>query len=78
MAARECEKASTQMIEHADMGWRHVALLPVFSRDSKLTDLSPVLSIYIETHTSVASATSAMQERLAELTSQLGVLLEYI
>lgn len=66
MAITKCANAG---YIHKDIEWRHIALMPVFDEDSKITDLSPILIDYemSEKEDDTDKAFETMKNRLDEI-----------
>jgi len=66
MAIKKCANAG---YIHKDIEWRHIALMPVFDEDSKITDLSPILIDYemSEKEDDTDKAFETMKNRLDEI-----------
>lgn len=66
------ESAANHKVEHADLEWRHVALMPVFNRDKQtLESLRPVFIDFgsIKKHITVQDARDAMLEKMQSISA---------
>jgi hypothetical protein len=64
-------RTAAKRVQHDDLAWRHVALLPVLAPDSshKVVELRPVLIDFgrVTTDVKVAVATAVMMDKLNEM-----------
>lgn len=72
VARRAVAKAAQQGVVHADLAWRHIAVMPVFDAAGVLERLDPALIDFgrVERHVDPAVALERMNRRLDEMEAE--------